>query len=147
MARQRRLAAIAIGAALANLGLSLLLVRPLGVTGVALGTLIPTTFVCFGLIMPYALRMLGVSWRTALAEIFIPALAPLAPMLLTLVALRALIAPNSLLALMLITAVSAAVYAIGYLSIGARPFERQMYRDFAANAFHFASAHLRRPHQ
>jgi Na+-driven multidrug efflux pump len=42
MAKHRRLAIFSIGSGLVNLGLSLALVRPLGVTGVALGTLIPT---------------------------------------------------------------------------------------------------------
>jgi O-antigen/teichoic acid export membrane protein len=141
MALQRRLAAISIGSALLNLVLSLLLVRPLGVTGVALGTLIPTIIECFGLIMPYTLRTLGVSWREAIGEIFVPALAPLAPMLLVLYALREVAAPASLLALLAVAALGCAVYVAGYLSIAARPFERQLSRAALDRAVLWANAY------
>ncbi|HEX5690664.1 MAG TPA: oligosaccharide flippase family protein [Roseiflexaceae bacterium] len=144
MALHRRLAAIALGSALFNLALSLILVRPLGVLGVALGTLIPTVIECFGLIMPYTLRTLDVGWREAFSEIFAPALAPLVPMLLVLYALREVVAPTSLLALAAITMAGLAVYAATYLSLTARPFERALCRDALDRALLFASAYRKR---
>jgi O-antigen/teichoic acid export membrane protein len=144
MARHRYLAIISIGSALVNLALSLLLVRPLGVTGVAIGTLIPTVIECFGLIMPYTLRTLRVSWREAISEIFVPTLAPLIPMAIVLYGLREVAAPASLVALMAVALVGLIVYAGGYLIFGARPFERQLCRDIFDRAFLFAGAYRRR---
>ncbi len=54
MAKHRRLAISSIGSGLANLGLSLILARPLGGTGVALSILIPTAIKCLVFIMPQA---------------------------------------------------------------------------------------------
>jgi O-antigen/teichoic acid export membrane protein len=144
MALQRRLAVISIGSALLNLALSLLLVRSLGVIGVALGTLIPTVIECFGLILPYTLRTLGVGWRQVIAEIVVPAIAPLAPMILVLYALREVAAPASFWALLFVAAVGCAVYAAGYLSIAAMPFERQFCRAVLDRALVFASAYRKR---
>jgi O-antigen/teichoic acid export membrane protein len=141
MARHRYLSIISIGSALTNLALSLLLVRPLGVTGVAIGTLIPTIIECFGLIMPYTLRTLRVSWREAIAEIFVPALAPLAPMVMVLYALRELVAPASLVALLAITLAGLVVYAAGYITIGARPFERELYRSMLDRSLHMTGVY------
>jgi O-antigen/teichoic acid export membrane protein len=61
MARHRPLAAMSLGSGLANLGLSVALVHRYGLTGVALGTLIPTSVECIGFGLPYALRVVGVT--------------------------------------------------------------------------------------
>jgi O-antigen/teichoic acid export membrane protein len=57
MGRHRPIAVFAVGSGLANLLLSIWLIRPLGVLGVALGTLIPTAIECFFFVIPYALRV------------------------------------------------------------------------------------------
>jgi O-antigen/teichoic acid export membrane protein len=50
--------------AIANLALSIVLGLHIGITGVALGTLIPTAFTALFVSMPYAARLAGVSmWR------------------------------------------------------------------------------------
>jgi len=126
VARQRPLAAMSVGAAAANLALSLVLVQRLGVAGVALGTLIPTVLECFFLSAPYTLRTLGVSFREAAAEILLPSLAPAAPMAAVLLLLRQVAEPTSLLQLAGIATIGVLVYAVGYLLVGARSFEREV---------------------
>src|SRR5439155_16621994 len=76
MARHRPLAIFAIGSALANLLLSIWLVHPLGVTGVALGTLIPTAIECVCFVTPYAMHQNGVSVRALISELLGPSLLP-----------------------------------------------------------------------
>lgn len=70
MARHQPLAYMSIASGIANLILSVILIQSLGILGVALGTLIPTGVECFALVMPYAMRVVGVSKRQALTEIF-----------------------------------------------------------------------------
>src|SRR5215510_10309381 len=48
----------------------------IGLTGVALGTLIPTTAECLGFVLPYAMRVVGVSISEAFKQIFLPAMIP-----------------------------------------------------------------------
>ncbi len=67
--QHRRLAATNSIAAVANLLLSIALVKPLGLTGVALGTLIPLTTAAVAVVIPSACARVGVSvwtmWRQA----------------------------------------------------------------------------------
>src|SRR5690606_6547012 len=55
----RFLSSVQVGEACVNLTLSLLLVKPLGLAGVAIGTLIPTLVTNLLLIPPYVLREIG----------------------------------------------------------------------------------------
>ncbi|OGZ18341.1 MAG: hypothetical protein A2Z68_00375 [Candidatus Nealsonbacteria bacterium RBG_13_38_11] len=54
---------IAVLNALLNVGLSLILVRPLGILGVALGTTIPMILVCFPLLLHQILKVLKVTFQ------------------------------------------------------------------------------------
>lgn len=144
MARHRPLAAISIGSALANLAISIALVQRLGIVGVALGTLIPTAIESAFLMLPYTLRQLGVGAREALAEIALPALVPLAPTLLVLLVWRQAAMPASALALALIGGTAVAAYAIGYLAVGARAFERQAYGEILRLALRQVTVGIRR---
>jgi hypothetical protein len=54
--------------------------RLLGLTGVALGTLIPTSIECIRFVLPNELRVIGVRATEALKEIFLPAFLLAAPM-------------------------------------------------------------------
>jgi len=58
VARHRPLAISAICSRLVNLGLSIALIRPFGLEGVALGTLVPTVAESLGVVFPYALWVL-----------------------------------------------------------------------------------------
>lgn len=144
MGRYRPIALLSSGTALANLILSLALVRSVGLTGVALGTLIPTTVVSFGLAFPYAMRSIGVTADEALKRIFLPALLPAVPMAVMLYTLERIVAPASLFSVAGIACVGLLVYALGYLSLGATELERQICHGLVLNTIRFARAHLRR---
>jgi len=144
MARHRPLAVMWVGAALANLALSIVLVQNFGLTGVALGTLFPTTVVCLGLVLPYSMRVIGVNATEALKEIFLPALLPAVPMMIILYILQLLVEPLSLLSIMVVASVGVLVYTIGYLSVGASEIERQTCRSVALSTIRFAETCLKR---
>jgi O-antigen/teichoic acid export membrane protein len=137
MGRHRLLALIALGSAFANLGLSLVLVRPLGLAGVALGTLIPTTIESLCFVLPYVMRVNHISFRVVLTEIYLPALLPALPMAIVLYGLREIVRPVSLIAIAAIGGLSLLVYLIGYAVLGAGRVERQLGRDAWLGALHF----------
>ncbi len=60
-----------------NLGLSLLLCTSHGIEGVAWGTAIPVALVELGVLLPYALRNLGLSWSRLFREALGPQVLPL----------------------------------------------------------------------
>lgn len=131
MARHRILAVSSLGAGVANLALSLLLVRPLGLTGVALGTLIPAAVEACCVIFPYSLRVTGVGLREAWREMVMPALLPVLPMLVGLYALHTALVPDTLLTILAVAAVGAALYFSGYLAL-ARGIERHWIAELFA---------------
>lgn len=143
-ARHRALAAMSAGSAVANLALSIVLVRDLGLTGVALGTLIPTAVIYLGLVLPYAMRVIGVNAVDLFKASIMPALLPAVPMAIVLLALQQVFTPSSLLPLLAVAGVGVGVYLIGYLLAGASEFERRFYRGFAFGAVRFATAILKR---
>ncbi len=131
------LARIALGAALANLGLSLALVGSLGLAGVALGTLIPATIESLFFVLPYVMRVNQISVRTILTEIYLPALLPAVPMAIVLYGLREIARPVSLIEIAATGGLSLLVYVIGYAALGAGRVERQLVRDAWLGARHF----------
>jgi O-antigen/teichoic acid export membrane protein len=142
MARHRRLAVMAAGSAVANLVLSLLLVGPLGLAGVALGTLIPTTVECLFFVLPYALRTIHVDSRQALLEMFLPAILPVIPMAFTLFFLQEIIDPSSFISIALIGGLSLIVYAGTYLAFGAKAMERQFIHSLVGNTLRTVRTHF-----
>src|SRR5215216_4672680 len=86
--RHRLLAGSNLVMALANLGLSVVLVRKMGLVGVALGTLIPLGIVSIFLLFPAACRRAGISVMSALASAVWPAAWPVVPIALLLAATR-----------------------------------------------------------
>ena len=144
MARHRFNSIIAFISGIANLCLSLLLVRSLGLLGVALGTLVPTMVFCLGFILPYTKRVVGIDWRRLATGILIPAVLPLAPMVTALFILRELLQPASILSLAAITASCLLIYVAGYLCLGINAFERTLFRRLTVNTIHFTKMQLRR---
>lgn len=61
-----------------NLGLSLILIRMMGIVGVAWGTLIPMVLVDLGLLLPYSLRALEIPAAPLLRRVVGPVCLPLA---------------------------------------------------------------------
>jgi peptidoglycan biosynthesis protein MviN/MurJ (putative lipid II flippase) len=125
------------GSALANLGLSIALVRPFGVTGVALGTLIATSAEMFFFVFPFALRVAGIDARTALEQVLLPTLVPAVPATLALYALREALAPTSLFSVALIGFAGALVYLVTYLLFEASRPERETVRIAARGVVGF----------
>ncbi len=144
MGRHRLLAVITLISAFVNLGLSLALVHPLGLIGVALGTLIPATIENLFFVLPYALRVNGVSVRAVLTEICRPALLPAIPMAAVLYLLREVGKPASFMAIFAIGGVGLLIYAGSYALIGAGQAERELSRDMFRAAVRFTKTHLNR---
>jgi O-antigen/teichoic acid export membrane protein len=128
IARHSPLAAMTIASGIANFILSFLLVNRLGLLGVALGSLIPTTVVCLGLVTPYAMRVMGTSAREMSARVLWPTLCPVIPMTIILFALREVLHPTSVILILIVGAAGAAVYLGVYLLMGANEFERAALR-------------------
>ncbi len=63
--------------AVANLGLTLILIKPFGLLGVALGTVIPLVVVELGLLVPYGLQLIKVRALPFLRQTVTPQLLPL----------------------------------------------------------------------
>ena len=142
--RHKVLALITLGSAIVNLGLSLALVHPFGLIGVALGTLIPATIENMCLVLPYVMRVNDVALRTVITEIYLPALLPAVPMAAVLYLLREVTQPDSLIIIAGIGLIGVLVYAGGYALIGAGRAEREMGRDSVRAAIRFTRAHLGR---
>jgi O-antigen/teichoic acid export membrane protein len=143
MARHRLLAFTALGTGLANLALSIGLIRPFGVTGVAFGTLIPAA-VEFFIIVPFTLRLLGLRPATAVTEALLPAVVPAGLMAVTLYGLQRVAQPTSLLPLLVIAGLGAGVFAVAYLGLSASSAERKAYRGLASDVLSSAWARLAR---
>jgi O-antigen/teichoic acid export membrane protein len=136
------LAVFAGASALLNLGLSLLLVHPMGVRGVALGTLIATGLEA-AVVVPFAARRYRVEAATMARSVLAPTLVPAVPAVLVLMGLRAGLEPASFPALILVGLVGMLVYAAGYLSFSATGDERRAVQRLAARTRHLAR--VRRP--
>jgi O-antigen/teichoic acid export membrane protein len=144
MGRHRLLALITLGSALANLGLSLVLVRPLGLAGVALGTLIPATIESLCFVLPYVMRVNRINLRIVLTEIYLPALLPTVPMAIVVYGLREITHPVSIIAIAALGGLGLLVYVIGYATFGAGRVERQLGRDVWLSAIRFTRLRFKR---
>jgi O-antigen/teichoic acid export membrane protein len=123
--RHHGLARATICAAIANLGLSVFLIRYFGVMGVALGTLIPAIFVNVGYIWPYTMRTVGISGLQLFKEALVPAFVPALPMMAALYILIRTIEPTGLILVGVTAAAGVATYAVFYLVFFAGEQEQQ----------------------
>ena len=73
---ERRLLKVSLAEAALNLVFSLLLVRPFGVLGVALGTLVPSVLIGWCWMLPLTAKFAGIGSGALLREFFKPVLAP-----------------------------------------------------------------------
>jgi O-antigen/teichoic acid export membrane protein len=144
MARHHFNSVISFITGLTNLGLSLLLVRSIGLAGVALGTLLPTTVFCLGFILPHVRRVVGVSWHRVFAEMLLPPLLPLVPSVIVLLVLREALQPGSLLTLGLVSAGGVLIYLLAYLGLSVNAFERALIHRLALGAIRLTRMQLDR---
>ncbi len=127
MARHRVLAVSSMASAVANIVLSIVLLRWLGLMGVAIGTLVPTALECLGFVLPYTAHVLGVR-RTELArQVLLPTLLPAIAMASLTSVLMSRTRPESLADILLVSFVALATYASTYLLSGASAAERRTY--------------------
>ena len=133
MARHRVVAITSFAAGVANVALSIVLLPVWGLVGVALGTLIPTTLASLCVVMPFAMRTLGVSARTAVTEIWVPALAPAFVAGALASALHAS-AITTTIGLFVWMAVTLCGYAALYLAMPPSRAERRLVCDAARSA-------------
>lgn len=126
IARHRRLAVIGLVSGAANLVLSIVLLHPFGLTGVALGTFFPWVVESMVVVMPYATRTIGVPMRTVIAEGLLPPVVPAVPTAVVLFALREVVRPTSIVSLALLGGSALALYVLGYFLLVAREYERSL---------------------
>lgn len=144
MARHKPLALLSLASGFGNLALSVVLILLLGLTGVALGTLIPTAIVCLAFVMPYALRVMNVSLRELISRAYLPVLGPAIPALAVAYILREILAPQTVVSVLLVASSTVLVFGIGYLGIKANEFERRTCRNLAVTLVDFARLQWRR---
>jgi len=115
LGKHQTMAAITVIEGVANLILSIALVRPLGIVGDALGTAIPLSFTCLVFLPRHMKKQIGVPVGTFLHEAFT------LPFLLTLPLVAALwlanrfFYPRNLIQLTLETLAASSVYGVGLL--------------------------------
>ena len=112
--------------ALANVALSLLWIRPYGLVGQAMGTLVPVAFTCVFVLWPAACRRVGLGVADAFARAVWPTLWPLAVMAAVVVPLRNALPPR-LFAVALATGVGALCYFATFLVFAVKRDERRTY--------------------
>jgi O-antigen/teichoic acid export membrane protein len=112
MGRQRKLATVAVIEGLANVILSIALIRPLGIFGDALGTAIPLTFTMLVFLPRHMRKELGVPIRHFVREAYTLPLALVLPFVITLFLLRFWFVAHTLRQLVLQATIAGAVYAI-----------------------------------
>lgn len=143
MGRHRPLAPMAIGNGLANLALSVVLVQAIGVVGVALATLVPMTAEALLLVMPYALRVIGVRPADVARRVVWPVFAPAVPTVMLLYLLRELATPTSAPSTAVIALVGIATYLLTYFRVGASAAERETYHRVLVASVRFAETRFR----
>jgi O-antigen/teichoic acid export membrane protein len=143
MTKHHPLALMTVASGVANLTLSLILVNYLGLAGVALGTLIPSTVVCIGLVAPYAMRILGVNLAEMVTKVLWPALLPAVPMSVVMLALHQFFEPASIIYLLLVAGLGVLPYPMAYLLMNANEFERTIFRNNLAKVLRRAKPYLK----
>jgi O-antigen/teichoic acid export membrane protein len=133
----RLLAVFGSASALLNLGLSIALVRSVGVVGVALGTLIAAA-VEVAVVVPFGMRRHGIPTATMVRGALLPGLLPAVPAVVVLFTLRAALAPSTLVSVIAVGAAGGLVYAGGYLSFPASALERTALWQLAVGAWQLA---------
>jgi O-antigen/teichoic acid export membrane protein len=120
-----------LATAAANLSLSLLLVRRFGLTGVAIGTLVPVAASSLLIVFPVACRRVGIPVAEALREAVWPALWPAVVLTAWLFAIRPFV-PSSLPVVAAHAAFAGVLYLLLFLRWGLPAGERRFYLSKAA---------------
>lgn len=122
----RFLAWVNLGAGVANLLLSIALARPLGLPGIAIGTLVPIACASIFVIQPAAWRRVGLPARQAIAQSVFPALWP-ALVVGGALAVTRHISSGTFLAVAVQAAAGGALYLILFFALALRREDRTFY--------------------
>jgi O-antigen/teichoic acid export membrane protein len=114
--RHRFVALVVLVEALANLALSLALVRRYGIVGVALGTAVPVLITNLFFLMPAACRQVGLSVATFGRLVAMAPMAGALPAAAVLVVLRSAVPPHSLAVIFGEAMVVGVVYLLAFLA-------------------------------
>jgi Na+-driven multidrug efflux pump len=139
----RYLALVNITTGLVNLALSAWLIRPFGLTGVALGTLIPIGAASMFVLFPAACRRVGLPVMQVARHAVWPALWPAVVVGVSLTLMRRF-SPGTLLAVATEAAIAAAAYLTLFFLIAIGPRDRAQYAakvlELIGRRRHLASA-------
>jgi O-antigen/teichoic acid export membrane protein len=122
----RFVAIVNIATGIVNVVLSVLLVRPLGLVGVALGTLVPVAISGAFIVFPAGCRRVGVPLGAAVRQAVWPAVWP-AFVMAAYIALTAPVASTSLVGVAAQLLLAIGVYASVFLLVAVEPDERRLY--------------------
>lgn len=125
--RHRLVAAVALGEALANVALSVVLVRYYGLVGAALGTAIPVIIANLTIMLPAACRVLDLRAGAFVRQVATAPLIGALPSVLVCIALRTAAPPESLLMVFAEGAVVLATYAVAFVGLGLKAETRDRY--------------------
>ena len=123
MNRHRPLVVFSVGSAVLNLALSIALVGPMGVRGVALGTIIATSIEA-AIVVYFGARVLSVRAGDIARQVLLPGGLPLLPMGAVLFLIRSTLAPSTVPGIALAGIAGAIVYTTGYLLLPGTRSER-----------------------
>ena len=125
--RHRLVAVASIIDIVVKLTLTIALVRPYGLLGVAMGTLVPYAILNVGLLVPVACRSVGVSLRAFAASVTAPAIVAALPAALLAAFLRTASRPESLTAIIVESTLVGTVYVMAFCLLGLRSGDRTRY--------------------
>ena len=129
--QHRLLAFVNLGTGVANVALSIALIRPLGLVGVAIGTLVPIGISAVFILFPASCRRAGLTvWRAALHAV-VPALWP-ALVVGGGLALTRLISSGTLLAVVVQAAAAGVAYLALFFAVAIGRGDRALYMAKAA---------------
>ena len=129
--RHRLVAWVSLGEALANLALSVVLVRRFGLLGVAIGTAVPIAIANLGILLPAACRQVQVPLTTFLRQVLPAPLAGAVPAIAACEALRFFYPPTSLVAILSEGGVVSLVYLAAVCLFGLDSGLRARYVSYA----------------
>jgi O-antigen/teichoic acid export membrane protein len=131
----RIVSAANITTALCNVALSIALVRPMGLMGVALGTLVPVGIVSVVLLFPLACRRVELSIAAGIRRAVWPAVWPGVVMAAFILSTRPLV-PSTLLAVAAECAAAGVIYGATFMLFSLNTVERQFYVGKLAQMLH-----------
>jgi O-antigen/teichoic acid export membrane protein len=124
--QHRMLAFVNLGTGLANLALSIALIKPFGLVGVAYGTLIPIAFSAFFILYPASCRRVGLPISDAVMHSILPAVWP-AFVMGGVLALTRSISSGTLLAVVLQAVGGSVLYLALFVTVAIGRRDRALY--------------------